>query len=174
MKIMTKKVTIQITEITKETPKAIQIKSPELLNVGIWLPKFRVTVDGQTITMTQKLFDEKLADAKSALEVKAAGGIGNVLVDLPQTPSWESEKALGFDVEAQFLGDDAQTKRIRLFVPKSQVVDNKVKTWVLESAARRTIDNLTSSFIRQVQNGAFVFNGDLEGFVRVAIYGHIG
>lgn len=49
--------------------------------------------------------------------------------------AWESEKAIGFDVEAHPASDRTNAYSFRIFVPKSQIeADNTVPAWIIDRA----------------------------------------
>lgn len=70
--------------------------------------------------------------------------------------AWESEKAIGFDVEAHPLSDRTNAYTFRIFAPKSQIeADNTVPGWIIDRAiAEQAAD--TGHRIDVYANGEFI------------------
>lgn len=70
--------------------------------------------------------------------------------------AWESEKAIGFDVEAHPFSDRTNAYTFRIFAPKSQIeADNTVPGWIIDRAiADQAAD--TGHRIDVYANGEFI------------------
>lgn len=70
--------------------------------------------------------------------------------------AWESEKAIGFDVEAHPFSDRTNAYSFRIFTPKSQIeADNTVPGWIIDRAIVEQAEEAGTS-IDVYANGEFI------------------
>lgn len=116
-------------EIQKETPKAYLLKKD---NKTFWVQKRWLREDGTLTPAGEKAFNEAPTDEQKAKEKENRKAKREFGVPLPAKPDWESDKAYGFDLTLDFY-DTEQTKRHRIFIPKSVIQKNgNIPTWILE------------------------------------------
>jgi len=130
-------ITTKYFEIIERRTKAIRIRLAEDDRSAVWYPLHRVKIDedASTITGSDALLTRKKLDAGRdfAAEKKAAN---DRMIELADA-DWESEKAIGIDIEIVNVHTD-QAARTRVFFPKSQLRDGAAPAWLIaakESAA---------------------------------------
>lgn len=100
--------------------------------------------------VNQQTFEKgvEFLKARAAVEAERREYNGNLQM---VEAAWESEKAIGVDYTAEFVAASSmhQTKRVRVFLPKSQLVhvDGKwqVKGWMLEAKKQEALDKIQPS-----------------------------
>lgn len=110
--------THKFTEITERRERAIRLT---IEGTQVWLPLKGIELDEEAGTVAHELLDAKLAEAAK----------GDRMVEMGEA-DWESAKCLGFDVEAHPCDDRTNARRVRLFVPKSQMDGTAAPGWIID------------------------------------------
>lgn len=144
---MTSKITLTFTEIVERRAKAVRVRLNATDRSPVWLPLHRVTLDeaARTVTMSQKLAAEKLADAGRDFAAEKRAERDEMIALAPA--AWENEKAIGIDCEVVCVHTD-QARRTRVFLPKSHVRDGMAPRWLIEAKISETIDRAAGSYPR--------------------------
>ena len=154
-------------KIERETKKALLLKKD---GKTFWIQKRWMREDGSLTPSGQQAFKDAQTDEekeKGKAEEKARWAEG---VKLPK-PSWESEKAYGFDVSLDFY-DTEVTKRHRIFIPKSQIQKNgNIPSWLL----KKKFEELSEAYPYQRYGGYHItshpFTGAVLGERDMSAYG---
>ena len=118
--------------ITKETKKALKIEKD---GIYFWIQRRWLRADGSLTPAGENAY-------KNACEKKE---FDNNLQPLPAPIAWESEKAVGLDMFfllARCDGEVDKEVRQRIFLPKSQIADDKVKGWRLKAKVREAVETV--------------------------------
>ena len=141
---MSEKITINTYTVIKETEKAILInaKLPELeKETDFWLPKSKITVAENEITMEQDFSLIKLEEVTNP-EPK-----NDILVEVSSKVSDKGEKATKIIIDVKF--NKTTDTELWLYIPNSQIKEVKkldngfilvIPEWVYNSSLKSSID----------------------------------
>ncbi len=105
--------------VKKETTKAVLLNKD---GIDVWMPK-RFFKDGKLTPKGQEIYEENKSE-KEQIEKLEKNGV-------EFEPSWESEKAYG--VDSKFEDYDGKIKNVRVFIPKSQIMENgNIPLWLFK------------------------------------------
>lgn len=129
----------------KETDKAYRLEKD---GVQFWVPKKYVRADGSLTPGVHKAYDNakemkqfRDADKERIAKLEENG--------VPFKPSWESDKAVGVDVEVDWYDIEKDTK-VRVFFPKSAINDKgNIPYWLVQKKLDEMYDNLDSEKSRR-------------------------
>lgn len=137
-------------EVKEERDKAALISKD---GKSFWIQKRMINKDGELTPAGKEAFknaqtdEERKADWKAKQERRKIGVV-------PPKPNWESEKALGYDLDLDFY-DIEKNRRHRIFIPKSVIQENgNIPTWILEKKIEEIEDAYPSS-----KWGGFLIDG---------------
>ena len=145
-------------EVLDEREKAVKLKKD---GVEFWVKKTSIRPDG---TLKPAAVKELQASQKGegfldkvkrreTLELRFKDNLKEKGVTLKGRPDWESEKAVGYDINVDFF-DIEKTKRARVFIPKSQIQGGKIPSWLLERKTQELNDALREKY---PNSGGFSF-----------------
>lgn len=127
-------------QAVQETPKAVLLEKD---GIEFWVKKQWVRADG-TLTPAVAKAHKAAVEQKNIRDADAARLETLEHDGVPFTPSWESDKAVGIDVDIDFY--DAETnKRMRLFFPKSIVNDRgNIPYWFVQKKIQEMEETLSA------------------------------
>lgn len=135
-------------EIEEERSKALKIKKD---GKTFWIQKRWIKDDGTLSKSAQEAFENAPTDKQREknkqeyIEQRKRG------VPIPH-PSWESDKAYGFDLDLSF-SDLEKDRRHRIFIPKSVIQENgNIPTWILE----KKVEELEEAYPFSRYGGFFI------------------
>lgn len=116
-------------KIEKSTAKAHLLKKD---GKTFWIQKKWLREDGTLTPAGQKAFEQAETDEQKTARKAKEKAEREKGVSLPAKADWESDKAYGYDLDLDFYNIE-QTKRHRIFIPKSVIQPNgNIPTWILE------------------------------------------
>lgn len=105
--------------IKKETSKAVYLDKD---GVSFWVPK-RYFKDGKLTPAGERILEEKKEMNKAVANLEKKG--------IEFEPAWSSDKAFGIDTLVEDYTGSLKT--VRVFVPKSQIMDNgNIPLWLFK------------------------------------------